>query len=199
MTWGITQKSAWYMQQRIREAFAVEGPNMMAGPVGVDESHFGGKERNKHASKKLKAGRGTVGKTAVAGAKDRATGQVSAAVVESTDAETLQGFVVSRVAEDATVYTDENRAYRGLPHKHETVNHSVGEYVDEMVHTNGVESFWSMLKRAHKGTFHKMSPKHLQRYVNEFAGVTTSANWIPSTRWPLSLAGWTGSFYPIGS
>ena len=167
---GITQKSAWYMQQRIREAFAVEGPNLMAGPVEVDESHFGGKERNKHASKKLKAGRGTVGKTAVAGAKDRATGQVSAAVVGATDAETLQGFVVSRVAEDATVYTDENRAYRGLPHKHETVNHSVGEYVDEMVHTNGVESFWSMLKRAHKGTFHKMSPKHLQRYVNEFAG-----------------------------
>ena len=150
---GIGQKAAWYMQQRIREAFVTQGPNVMAGPVEVDETYMGGKERNKHESKKLKAGRGTVGKIAVVGARDRATGQVSAAVVESTDAETLRGFVTDQVAEGATVYTDENRAYRGLPFEHRTVNHSVGEYVDEMIHTNGVESFWSMLKRAHKQDF----------------------------------------------
>ena len=78
---------------------------------------------------------------------------MSAAVVESTDAETLRGFVTDQVAEGATVYTDENRAYRGLPFEHRTVNHSVGEYVDEMIHTNRVESFWSMLKRAHKQDF----------------------------------------------
>ncbi len=112
---GITQKSAWYMQQRIREGFLHEGSSVMAGPVEVDETYMGGKERNKHESKKLKAGRGTVGKTAVVGAKDRATGQVSAEVVQATDAETLQGFVTERAAEDATVYSDENRAYRGAP------------------------------------------------------------------------------------
>ncbi len=125
----ITQKSAWHLAHRLRTSLAEDGGWPFQGPVEVDESHFGGKERNKHESKKLKAGRGTVGKTSVVGAKDRATGQVSAAVVEATDAETLQGFVIERVAEDAAVYTDENRAYKGLPQKHETVNHSVGEYV----------------------------------------------------------------------
>ena len=167
---GIGQKAAWYMQQRIREAFVTQGPKIMTGPAEVDETYMGGLERNKHQSKKLKAGRGTVGKTAVVAAKDRDTGKVSAEVVSKVDAPTLQGFVTEKVAEDVTVYTDDNAAYRGMPREHKTVNHSVGEYVDEMIHTNGVESFWSMLKRAHKGTFHKMSPKHLQRYVNEFAG-----------------------------
>ena len=106
------------------------------------------------------------------GAKDRTTKRVSARVVESTDAHTLQGFVRERTAPGAKVFTDESRAYEGLGNSfdHEAVNHSVGEYVRDMAHTNGIESFWSMLKRAHKGTFHKISAKHLQRYVNEFAG-----------------------------
>ena len=117
-------------------------------------------------------GRGAVGKAAVVGAKDRTTKRVSARVVEHTDATTLQGFVRERTAPGAKVFTDESRAYKGLGNGfgHEAVNHSVGEYVRGMAHTNGIESFWSMLKRAHKGTFHKISPKHLQRYVNEFAG-----------------------------
>ncbi len=78
--------------------------------------------------------------------------------------------MVGRVAEGATVYTDDNRAYRGIPHKHETVNHSVSRFVREMAHTNGSESFWATLKRGYHGTFHHISPKHLHRYVNEFAG-----------------------------
>ena len=130
---------------------------------------MGGKERNKHQSKKLRAGRGAVGKVAVVGMKDRETNRISAEVVESTDGLTLQGFVLDQVADGAKVYTDDHRGYHGLPN-HQTVKHSVGEYVDGMAHTNGIESFWSMLKRGYKGTYHRMSAKHLQRYVNEFAG-----------------------------
>ncbi len=166
---GVTQKTAWYMQQRIREAFAHVGPLVFAGPVEVDETYIGGLERNKHAQDRKHLGRGPVGKTAVVGIKDRATNQVAARVIESTDGETLNGFVDDHSVPEAQVYTDGSSAYRGREN-HEAVAHSVGEYVRGMVHTNGVESFWSMLKRAHKGTFHKLSAKHLQRYVDEFAG-----------------------------
>ena len=175
----VTQKTAWFMLHRIREAWVWENDDedddRFDGPVEVDETYLGGKRKNmSNAQRKELAeagvGRGTVGKTAVVGVKDRDTNEVRAEVVHSVDKKTLHDFIAEHTDEDATVYTDGAQAYDGLPFDHEAVNHSVSEYVRGMAHTNGVESFWSMLKRAHKGTFHKLSPKHLDRYVQEFAG-----------------------------
>ena len=177
---GVTQSTAWFMLHRIREAWmprlGMGRPDVSYdGPVEVDETYFGGKRINmSNARRKALAdagmGRGPAGKTAVVGIKDRATKNVSARVVESADKPTLQHFVYEHTASSATVYTDEARAYEGMHFHHETVKHSVSEYVRGMAHTNGMESFWAMLKRAHQGTFHKLSPKHLNRYVQEFAG-----------------------------
>ena len=167
---GVTQKTAWHLSHRIREVWQSEH-GQFEGPVEVDETFMGGKERNKHASKKIKAGRGTVGKTAVIGAKDRKSNRVSADVIEGTDGETLKGFVVDNVKEGAKVYTDDHAGYHGMwGFDHESVKHSVGEYVRDQAHTNGIESFWAMLKRGYEGTYHKMSVKHLGRYVGEFSG-----------------------------
>lgn len=165
---GISQKSAWYMSHRLRKAFEYKG-ELLAGPVEADETFIGGKERNKHGKKKLDAGRGPIGKAIVAGVKDRATGKVNAEVVSDTGMETLRDFVLGNTEPGAHIYTDEHTSYRGLPN-HTTVKHGAGEFVNGMAHTNGVESFWSLLKRGYHGTFHKMSVKHLDRYVQEFAG-----------------------------
>ena len=172
---NVTQKTAWFMLQRIREAWNRSGDNgqSFTGPVEVDEAYFGGKRRNM-SNKKRRAlagtGRGTVGKTAVAGMKDRESNQVQATLVRNTKSETMCRFIIELTDPETTmIYTDDALTYYVLP-KHETVKHSVSQYVKGQAHTNGVESFRALLKRAYQGTFHKLSPKHLGRYVREFAG-----------------------------
>lgn len=170
---GITQKTAWYLMQRIREGFLEGVDKPMPGPVEVDETYIGGKRKNMSNAKRrmLKnTGRGPVGKVAVVGAKDRATKRVAAQVVDSTDGATLQGFVAHNAGSEAMVYTDDASAYKGIPNRHETVKHTVKEFVRGQAHTNGIESFWALFKRGYVGTFHQMSKKHLHRYVREFAG-----------------------------
>jgi len=169
---GISQKAAWFLLHRLRKT-AEAGEGMFSGPVEADETYIGGKRSNmSNAKRKALAdtGRGPVGKAAVVGVKDRDTKQVRARAVRNTDKPTLQGFVVEHTQPDAKVYTDEAVAYEGMPFDHGTVKHSVREYVRGQIHTNGIESFWSMLKRGHMGIYHKMSPKHLNRYVIEFMG-----------------------------
>ncbi|MYE50003.1 MAG: IS1595 family transposase [Gammaproteobacteria bacterium] len=167
---GITQKSAWFMLQRIREA-CDKGDFRIGGIVEVDETYIGGKESNKHESRKLRAGRGPVGKSAVVGARERG-GRVKAKPVDRTDGATLIPFVEGSVEPGSTVYTDDAAAYAALPSvinqfQHDTVAHGAGEYVRGDVHTNSIEAVWSVLKRSITGTWHKVSPKHLARYVNE--------------------------------
>jgi transposase-like protein len=168
---GVTQKSAWFMLQRLREACGNDSDiDKLRGVVEIDECFIGGKEANKHEHKKLKAGRGSVGKTAVLGMRERG-GRTVAKVIESTDLSTIQNEIHGAVEVGSQLYTDEHGAYSdldGLFFRHDTVNHGAGEYARGAAHTNSIESVWAVLKRGLHGVYHHASPKHLHRYIDEF-------------------------------
>ena len=166
---GVTQKTGWFLAHRIREAYDENGGPLGPGEVEIDESFIGGKEANKHKSKKLNEGRGAVGKQSVMGIKERG-GDVRAFPIDGTDGATVKKEIARNVRRGSTVYTDSHAGYTGIPYDHETVAHTVGEYVRNQVHTNGIESFWALLKRGHYGIYHQMSFKHLSRYLTEFSG-----------------------------
>jgi len=168
---GITQKSAWFLLQRIREACSNKSDDdddFLGGVVEADEAYIGGKETNKHESKKLKAGRGTVGKTAVLGMRERG-GKVFAKVISNTSAGVIQKEIRTKLKPGSTLCTDEHGAYVGMSqYEHMVVRHSAKQFVDGMAHTNGMESVWAVLKRGFYGVYHSFSVKHMQRYVDEF-------------------------------
>ena len=165
---GLTQRTAWLMAQKIRQGW-IDTAGKLEGEVELDETSIGGKEKNKHESQQLPAGQGPVGKSAVVGARSRDS-KVKARPVASASQREVEAFASKAVEAGATVYTDDHKGYggRGKRYRHETVNHSVGEYVRERAHTNGIESFWVMLKRGYQGTYYRMRGRHLRRYVTEF-------------------------------
>lgn len=168
---GVTQKTAWHMLHRIRKAMETDSFSKMNGVIEVDETYIGGKAKNMHASRRKAEieGRGPVGKTAVQGILQRG-GEVRTFVVNRPDANHLQSNVQRNVDRRATVYTDAATAYEGLSLSflHKTVDHGT-EFVRGDVHTNGTENFWSLLKRAIKGTYIRVASFHLHRYAGEQA------------------------------
>ena len=169
---GITQKSAWFVLHRLREACSTPAVmEKLKGVVELDECFIGGKEANKHEHKKLRAGRGPVGKTAVLGMRERG-GRTILAPMEERTLQTATARIHNNIELGTQLYTDDHLMFSdldGLFFRHDTVNHSAGEYARGAASTNSIESVWAVLKRGVYGVYHHISPKHTGRYTDEFA------------------------------
>ena len=166
-----TQKTAWFMLQRIRKCFGIENDNHLDGDVEVDEAYIGGKNGNRHADKKVKnsQGRSTKDKSAVVGMVQR-QGKDNVHQVDDVKASTLTNQIINYVSSDARVFTDEYVGYNqvNVIYNHAIVYHSQGEFANGDATTNTIESFWAIVKRGVMGIYHFWSKKHLQLYLDEF-------------------------------
>lgn len=172
---GVTRKTAWFLNHRIREGLDLEEVDMegelecFVGPVEIDETYIGGKARNMHhAARQRNRQKHEYGKAIVVGLRDRKTRRVRVLVITRANRKRLHRFIYDRTFTDTQVYTDDAKAYKKLKRPHKAVNHSKWQFADGDCSTNGIESFWAIVKRGYKGTYHSWSHKHIQRYLNEF-------------------------------
>lgn len=188
---NVTQKTAWFMLQRIRNCFGVENNHDLDNEVEADETFIGGKNKNRHTDKKVanSQGRSFKDKTPVLGMVER-NGKLVAKKVENTSSESLTPEIVNAVKQSATIYTDEWLGYNSLQriYDHAFVKHNQKEYVNGRVHTNTIENFWSLLKRGIIGIYHFTSKKHLQKYVDEFVFRYNTRNNTTCNRFNVLLA-----------
>ena len=187
---GVTQKTAWFILGRLRENFKEKTKVKFSGSTQADETFIGGKNKNRHANKKVKdsQGRSFKDKTPVFGLLSN--GQVSTEVVPNTKAETLKPIIKAMVESGSIVVTDEWGAYNGLnaDYQHEVLKHNEGQYVNKnYFHTNSVEGFWSWLKKGIFGIYHSTSPKHLNKYCDEFSYRYNTRSITDGSRFSMSL------------
>lgn len=193
---GITQKSAWHLNHRIREMLTEKAPDLLEGIVEVDETYVGGSLKNVHASKK-KDKKQLDNKTMVFGAVQR-EGKVRTTVIPKTNLENISASIENFIAPDSTMVSDEHHAYNkvGEKYNHRKINHRSKEYVrkeDILVHTNNIEGYWNILKKQIVGIHHSVSPKHLQRYCNESAFRYNNRSLLQDERFTTAIGNCNGS------